>query len=94
MFDVLVFTVYFKQYSWMRTTINIDDDVLNAVKEISRRQAQPIGEVASKLLRDALSGKDKEIREEPSRYGFRPFAKSTDIVTNEIIDQLRKEAGD
>jgi hypothetical protein len=78
----------------MRTTINIDDDVLNAVKEISRRQARPVGEVASKLLRDALCGEDKEIREKPARYGFRPFAKSTDIVTNDIIDQLREEAGD
>jgi len=39
--------------------MNIDDDVLNAVKEISRRQARPVGEVASKLLRDALDGKDE-----------------------------------
>jgi hypothetical protein len=78
----------------MRTTINIDDDVLNAVKEISRRQARPVGEVASKLLREALRGEDKEIREKPARYGFRPFAKSSDIVTNAIIDQLREEAGD
>jgi hypothetical protein len=86
--------VFLQGYSKMRTTMNIDDDVLNAVKEISRRQARPVGEVASKLLREALDGKDEEIREEPARDGFQPFAKSTDIVTNDMIEQLREEAGD
>ena len=78
----------------MRTTMNIDDDVLSAVKEMARRQARPVGEVASVLLRDALGGNDFENRETPARYGFRPFAKSTDIVTNDIINRLREEAGD
>ena len=78
----------------MRTTINIDDDVLNAVKELARRQARPVGELVSMLLRDALCGNDVEIRETPARYGFRPFAKSTGFVTNAIINRLREEAGD
>jgi hypothetical protein len=78
----------------MRTTMNIDDDVLNAVKELARIQAQPVGDVTSKLLRDALCGNDNEIRETPAKYGFQPFAKSTGIVTNDLINQLREEAGD
>ncbi len=78
----------------MRTTINVDDDVLNAVKEMARRQGRPVGELVSTLLRDALCGNDVEIRETPARYGFRPFAKSTGIVTNDIINRLREEAGD
>lgn len=78
----------------MRTTMNIDDDVLSAVKEMARRQARPVGAVASTLLRDALSGNVGEVRETPARYGFRPFARSSDIVTNDIINRLREEAGD
>ena len=78
----------------MRTTMNIDDDVLSAVKEMARSQARPVGEVASTLLRDALSGNGVEVRETRARYGFRPFARSTDIVTNDIINRLREEAGD
>lgn len=78
----------------MRTTMNIDDDVLTAVKEMARRQARPVGAVASTLLRDALSGNDVEVRETPARYGFRPFARSTGIVTNDVINRLREEAGD
>ena len=53
-----------------------------------------MGEVASTLLRDALSGNGVEVRETRARYGFRPFARSTDIVTNDIINRLREEAGD
>ena len=78
----------------MRTTMNIDDDVLSAVKEMARNQARPVGEVASTLLRGALSGNGVEVRETRARYGFRPFARSTDIVTNDIINRLREEAGD
>jgi hypothetical protein len=63
-----------------------------------------MGEIASKLLRNALcgreegsgdkSGEDEGIHEKSARYGFRPFPRSADIVTNTIIDQLREEAGD
>ena len=78
----------------MRTTLNIDNDVLNAVKEMARTQARPVGEVASTLLRNALCGNNNGIRETPTRYGFRPFAKSIGIVTNDVINQLREKAGD
>lgn len=77
----------------MRTTMNIDDDVLSAVKEMARRQTRPVGEVASTLLRGALSGNDK-VPETAARYGFRPFAGSNDIVTNDIINRLRHVADD
>ncbi|MDA0788822.1 MAG: hypothetical protein O2780_05105 [Proteobacteria bacterium] len=56
------------------------------------------------MLRNALcgreegsgdkSGEDEGIHEKSARYGFRPFPRSADIVTNTIIDQLREEAGD
>ena len=78
----------------MRTTMNIDGDILNAVKEMARRQARPLGELVSTLLRDALCGNDVEIRDAPARFGFRPFEKSTRIATNDIITRLREEAGD
>ena len=53
-----------------------------------------MGELVSTLLRDALCGNDVEIRDAPARFGFRPFAKPTGIVTNDIINRLRDEAGD
>ena len=81
----------------MRTTLNIDDDLLMAVREVARRNRQSIGAVASHLLRQALAG-DQTARtglgEEPKvKFGFRPFPKRGGLVTNELIDQLREETG-
>ena len=38
----------------MRTTLNLDDDVLRAVKEIARLRGSTAGEVLSELAREAL----------------------------------------
>jgi hypothetical protein len=38
----------------MRTTLNIDDDVLQAVREIAKRERRSVGAVVSDLLRKAL----------------------------------------
>ncbi|MCY4011520.1 MAG: antitoxin [Gammaproteobacteria bacterium] len=82
----------------MRTTLNIDDDLLMAVREVARRNSQSIGAVASRLLRQALAGEHTErggAAEEPAaEFGFRPFPKRGGLVTNELIDQLREETGD
>lgn len=79
----------------MRTTLNIDDDLLIAVREVARRNSQSVGAVASRLLRQALAGdriKAGDAGEGPApEFGFRPFPKRGGIVTNELIDQLREE---
>lgn len=38
----------------MRTTLNLDDDVLRAVKEIARLRGSSAGEILSDLARQAL----------------------------------------
>jgi hypothetical protein len=80
----------------MRTTLDIEDDVLAAAKELARRQGVSAGKVVSRLLRAALSGGVEPVGEaEPVPVaGFRPFhAASTELVTNDQIDQLRDQAG-
>ena len=84
----------------MRTTLNIDDDLLLAVKETARREATSAGSVVSNLLRQALThdARDRGTREAapaPAAVpGFRPFPRRGGIVTNELIDRLREETGD
>ena len=83
----------------MRTTLNIDDDLLFAVKEVAKRESRSAGEVVSSLLRQSLAhgGRDHpRFREEGAiaEIGFRPFPKRGGVVTNELIDRLREEAGD
>ncbi len=40
----------------MRTTIDIEDDVLAAAKELARLQNVSAGQVISRLVRQALAG--------------------------------------
>lgn len=80
----------------MRTTIDIEDDVLQAAKEIAQRERTSAGRDVSRLLRAALT-QPATPQEEPSMRdvsGFRPFAStSARIVTNERVEQLRDEEG-
>ncbi len=82
----------------MRTTLDIEDDVLAAARELARRQGTTAGQMVSRLLRAALSGAASTGQAEAgttvSVAGFRPFhARAGAVVTNEQIDQLRDEAG-
>ena len=76
----------------MRTTLDIEDDVLQAAKERARRENRTIGQVISDLARAALTaGAHVKGRSTPSVYGFRPFPTRGGVVTNELIDSLRDE---
>ena len=80
----------------MRTTLDIADDVLAAVKELARRQGRTAGDVISTLARRALTGPaaaTSEVREPPAAYGFKPFAAGDKVVSNELIDELRDREG-
>lgn len=82
----------------MRTTLNIDDEVLAAARELARQQNLPTGVVVSRLLRDALvggSGRGQHGEGAGSRRlaGFRPFPARDIPVDNERINRLRDEEG-
>ena len=79
----------------MRTTLDIDDDVLAAAKELSRKQGRSAGAVVSALLRQALTGSAAagKGRPAPKVAGFRPFASRGKAVTNDVIDALRDAEG-
>jgi hypothetical protein len=77
----------------MRTTLDIDDDVLQAAKERARRDRKTTGEVISELARSALTAPKGQRATQGSKsiYGFRPFPKRGGIVTNALIDKLRED---
>jgi len=77
----------------VRTTLDIDDDVLQAAKELARHQKKTVGALISELARKALStppggGTAKQPK---SLHGMRPFPPRGGIVTNEMIDKLRED---
>lgn len=70
----------------MRTTLDLDDDVLLAIKERARRQKRTAGEVLSELAREALVGKaDAGVG---GTHGFEPLPHRGPAVSNALIDQL------
>ncbi len=83
----------------MRTTLNISEDVLFAVKERARREKRSAGEVLSDLAREALTGdvrragsyRREEVAEAESFYGFEPLPHRGPAVSNELIDRLRED---
>jgi len=77
----------------MRTTLDIDDDVLEAAKERARRDRTTAGAVISALARQALNaGYGPLSAGEPEVfYGFRPIASRGNIVTDDHIDKLRDD---
>ena len=84
-----------KQGRPARTTLDIEDDVLAAAKELAHRQGVSAGKVVSSLLRSALSGKAPAQSSGAAVVaGFRPFAASDQqLMSNEQIDQLRDLEG-
>ena len=81
----------------MRTTIDLEDDVLAAARELARMQNVAIGRVISRLMREALSGHPSLIKgggaETKVVAGFRPFASRGVISTNDIVNELRDREG-
>lgn len=80
----------------MRTTLEIEDDVLLAAKELARRERTTAGRVISDLVRRALTqpaATTLQTGEPAAVYGFRPFPKRGGVVTNEQVDKLRDEEG-
>ncbi len=76
----------------MRTTVNLDEDVLLAIQERARREKRPVGQVLSDLARQALTGQRVPAADRgASKYGFQPLPRRGAAISNALIDRLRQE---
>ncbi|HEX6862231.1 MAG TPA: antitoxin [Thermoanaerobaculia bacterium] len=75
----------------MRTTLAIDDDVLEAARSLSEAAGKSLGEVISELARRGLAPRPQEAEEE----GFPVFSVSREArpITLEIVQKALEEAG-
>jgi predicted transcriptional regulator len=73
----------------MRTTLDIDDDILQAVKELAAAQQTTAGQVLSDLARRALTGQAPE--QAVVRNGFRLLPKRGAVVTSELVAKLAED---
>ena len=75
----------------MRTTLDIDDDLLQAAKEIAGMQGKTAGQVVSELLRKALQGpraSERTVRNGVPLIHRRPGAP---VMTMALVNELRDE---
>jgi hypothetical protein len=73
----------------MRTTLNLDDDVLLAIRELSEREHISYGQAVSSLIRRALT----QPVFSTTRNGVPIFPRRNQeaIVTMKLVNQLRDE---
>jgi hypothetical protein len=81
----------------MRTTLDIDDDILLAVKELARTERKPAGKVISDLARAALTNaKDIVGPKGPGgtvlEKGWHVFPSRGGVITTEAVARLLEEA--
>jgi hypothetical protein len=78
----------------MRTTLDIDDAVLVAAKELARQKNLSAGQVVSQLLRKVLTGQSENTATAAASVaGFRPFPAGKAVVTNDTVNRLRDAEG-
>jgi len=70
----------------MRTTLDVEDDVLLAAKEIARRRRVSVGKALSDLARQALVG--PAIGASRNGVPLFPIQPGAGVVTPELVRQL------
>jgi hypothetical protein len=78
----------------MRTTLDIEDDVLQAAKELAQREGATAGKVISALARRGLAAPvPASGKSEAMRGGVPVLERRGEVVTLDHIQQLRDQEG-
>jgi hypothetical protein len=74
----------------MRTTLDIDDELLLTVKEMAHQRKTTAGNVVSSILRDSLQARPLK-REYKNGVPLLPRRPNGPVVTTELVNRLRDE---
>jgi hypothetical protein len=73
----------------MRTTLELEDDVIQAAKQLARQRGATIGQVVSQLIRQGLEAKDPpRMRNGVPLFVPKPGAPKPDLA---LVNRLRDE---
>ena len=77
----------------MRTTLSLDDDVLDAARALARQQGSTLGAVISDLARESLRSASSTTGANRQRSGLPllPIHDSGAVVDLQLVNQLRDE---
>ena len=82
----------------MRTTLDIDDDVLAAANELAGRERTTIGKFIPDVMREALQARPHPAPADRPQgvahaHGFHPIPAGGAVVTDDLVNEPREEAG-
>ena len=77
----------------MRTTLDIEDDILQAAKELARREGSTAGQVISALARRGLAVPSGAQRRRAIRSGVPVLPSRGEVITLEQVQRLRDKEG-
>lgn len=78
----------------MRTTLDIDSDVLQAAKEIARYEKTSAGRVISNIFRKGFSSRNETaVKDAEYRNGIPQLPSRGEIITMEHIQRIMDEEG-
>jgi hypothetical protein len=77
----------------MRTTLDIEDDILQAAKELALREGSTAGRIISNLARQGLNAPTKVKKASNSRGGVPLLPKRGEVVTLEHVRRLMDQEG-
>ena len=80
----------------MRTTLDIDDDILEAAKDLAKLEKKIAGQVLSELARKALThpADPLNVGTVEIRDGIPVLPSRGVIITKELVDKLIEESGE
>ncbi len=78
----------------MRTTLDLDEDVLNAAKELAARENKTAGEVISELARKGIHSPKPRAMKRKIRNGFEVLAAEKRVVTPKLVQKILEETGE
>ena len=78
----------------MRTTLDIEDDVLQAAKELAQREGSTAGQVLSALARRGLAlPAERRKSRSPSRNGVPVLPSRGEVITLDQVQRLMDKEG-
>ena len=77
----------------MRTTLEIDDDILGAAKELALQQKKTAGKVISELARRGIQIHRGKTRQK-IRNGFEILPANDRVITPQLVQKILEESSE
>jgi hypothetical protein len=77
----------------MRTTLEIDDDILGAAKELALHQKKTAGKVISELARRGIQTQRGKVRQK-IRNGFEILPGDDRVITPQLVQKILEESSE